>query len=313
MEITQTPPDYASLRGELLYSVTHPTNTNIDLQVMDVDTDEVVGTKRLIDVRYVSFDAAPYLRRRLFFHPRTGATGFVSAAGRTIHATLKVGELRASVRTFIPAAKAATAPALLSTMPTSRTINQGECDELTLCTATPCVVLLTAYVGTQATTTRYTASQPGITLFRLNSADFPKASRILLQIEGLGAVSYTLTKLVSGIRVAWRSSAGSIEHYTFPIEKQATVEVEKQHIFTTRGYAPVAIKNSRCTTLLSAYEATQTLTTLEEILTSPAVWRVEEGLYTPMEVVNTASGIRHHGTLRNLEVQLRSQPKITLP
>ncbi|MEG2613191.1 MAG: hypothetical protein RR971_06855, partial [Alistipes sp.] len=240
-------------------------------------------------------------------------TGFVSAAGRTVVSTIQIDSVRSPLRTFVPATHDVVPPALLTTLCGSRIIARGECDELTLCTAIPCVARVTAYKGALADTTVYTAPHAGFVLFRLDTTTFPGATVIRVQIDEVGSISYYLTEQTAGCRLAWRSSAGSVEHYTFPVEKEANDEVKKVCILTRQGYRAVAVSSERLTTLISAYEPQRVLASLEEILSSPAVWRVDNGIYTPVDVVNDHSGVHRHGTLRNLEVQLRSQPKTLLP
>lgn len=313
MEIKQIPPNYASLRSPLIYTFSDAEARTFDVQIIDVGSDEVVGVKRLTGITQGSVDVAPFLRRNLFFFPKTGSTGFVSAGGRTVLGTIEIDNARAQTRTFVSASEAVVPPALLTTSPPLRTIGRGECEELTICTATPCVVHVTAYKGAESKQTLHTAPYAGFTLFWLNTADFPNADVIRLDINDIGQINYYLTGLSTGRRLAWRSSVGSVEHYTFPVEKEVVDKVEKKEVFTQQGPRPMTIRSERRTTLLSAYEPEKMLKALSEILTSPAVWSVENGIYIPVIVDSAASGFRHHGTLRNMEIQIRHQPKTQLP
>lgn len=313
MEIKQIPPNYASLRSPLIYTFSDAAARTFDVQIIDVGSDEVVGVKRLTGITQGSVDVAPFLRRNLFFFPKTGPTGFVSAGGRTILGTIKIDNTRAQTRTFVSASEAVVPPALLTTSPPLRMIGRGECEELTLCTSTPCVVRVTAYKGVESNQTVHTADYAGFALFRLNTADFPNADVIRLDIDDIGQIYYHFTGLSTGRRLAWRSSVGSVEHYTFPIEKEEVEKVEKEEMLTRQGPRPMTIRSERRTTLLSAYEPEKMLKGLSEILTSPAVWSVENGIYIPVIVDSAASGFRRHGTLRNMEVQIRHQPKTQLP
>lgn len=313
MEIKQIPPNYASLRSPLIYTFSDTDVRTFDVQIIDADADEVLGVKRLTGVTQGSVDVAPVLRRHLFYFPKTGPTGFVSAGGRTALGAIKIDDVCSQTRTFVPAPEAVVPPALLTTSPSSRMIGRGECEELTLCTVIPCVVHVTAYKGAESNQTVHTADYAGFTLFRLNTADFPDADAIRLDINNIGQIYYHFTGFSAGRRVAWRSSVGSVEHYTFPVEKEVFDKVDKEEMLTQQGFRPTTTRSERRTTLLSAYEPEKVLNGLSEIFTSPAVWSVENGIYIPVIVNSATSGLRRYGTLRNMEIQLRHQPKTQLP
>lgn len=313
MEIKQIPPNYASLRSPLIYTFSDTAARTFNVQIIDANADEVLGIKRLTGVAHGSIDVAPFLRRNLFFFPKTGSTGFVSAGGRAATAAIKIDSVRSQTRTFVPAFESVVPPVLLTTSLSVRMIGRGECEELTLCTVTPCVVRVTAFRGAGTDQTVHTAPYAGFILFRLNTADFPDADVIRLHIDDIGQIDYHFTGFSAGRRLAWRSSAGSVEHYTFPVEKEVVDQVDKEEMLTQHGYHPVTIRSERHTTLLSAYEPEKVLNGLSEILSSPAVWSIEKGIYIPVAVDSAASGFRRHGTLRNIEVQIRHQPKTQLP
>ncbi|MEG0498789.1 MAG: hypothetical protein RR971_07320, partial [Alistipes sp.] len=62
MEIIQIPQNYASLNHPLIYTATDATPRTFDVQVVESDSGETVGVKRLIGTSRASVDVAPYLR-----------------------------------------------------------------------------------------------------------------------------------------------------------------------------------------------------------------------------------------------------------
>ncbi len=307
MQYTQIPPDYAPLGGPLVYAFSDTAPRTFDVAVIDLNDADTVGAKRFCGVSSGKFDAAPYLRRRVRFHPETGPTGFIVPWDRTVPAVLETDGIRTPSRSFLPRDTAAEAPAVLTTVPWNRLIARGERDEFTLLTATPCTATVEAFRAGETHTTSYTAPRAGLLLFRLDTADFPDADILNVRFDRFSRTFYEITApLAGGCRLAWRSRAGSLEHYTFPVVKEERTEAERTHILTETGIRTGDVRPWRTLTLLSAYEPAEMLAALAGIVASPQVWLVADGTYTPVEVMTGAAGIRRHGSLRNLELQIRT-------
>lgn len=218
------------------------------------------------------------------------------------------------LRTFLPCRATVTAPALLTAMPAERLISPGECDELTLFPAEACTVTVTAQAGATTTAESYRTTKGGPYLFRLDMRDFPEAEALTVDAGACGTVVYTVVPAVLGARrLAWRSSAGSIEHYTFPIEKSATVETAKKRAYGTDGHLAVTAGTERRTTLVSAYEPRATLEALAGILASPDVWLAGETGYTPVDVMTEQAVIHRHGAVACMEIEIRPRHKTGMP
>ena len=229
MTFTQIPPEYAPLSGELRYTVTTQETATLDLRIADAGNGTLIGAKRFAGVTSASFDAAPYLRRTVAFVPTTGSTGFRMADGRTVTAYIEAQAAQATgtaptvhspLRTFLPCRTNVTAFALLTSMPLVRLISHGESDELTLFSDEAVTVTVTAQSGTTTTAESYRTATGGLHVFRLDTRDFPEAETLTVDAGACGSVAYTVISAPTGARrLAWRSSAGGIEHYTFPVEK----------------------------------------------------------------------------------------------
>ena len=327
MLFTRIPQQYAPLGGELRYAVSQETAGNIDIRIVDAaagsaagigaavspggadragtrgpvgDGSALLGAKRFAAVAEAAFDAAPYLRRRLHFTPATGRTGFYPAEGRTVTAVVEVagtdGEAAAAIapaRTFLPGDAPGT-PGLRTSMPLVRLIPEDACDELTLLTDGPCIVTVTAEAGDTATAESYRASEAGLHLFRLDMRDFPGAERVTVDAGTCGTVVYSVTPAVQGqVRLAWRSSAGSVEHYTFPIVRTTTVRTE----------------TDREIVLVSAYETRSMLEPLAELTATAAAWIVTEKCYIPVDIATEEAVVQRRGTLSCLEIAIRPKRK----
>lgn len=306
MQFTLIPPDYAPLGQPLLYAFSGGEEPDtFDVHVYDYGVGEVVAARRLFDATGGKIDVAPLLRNRLRFQPAVSQTGFCDAADRCILADVRIGDVKSPVRTFLPTTQQLEVPALISDLPVKRCIVRGGCDEVTLVTAERCVASVTAYVGGEASVSSFVAERPGVVLFRLNPDDFPKAERVTVRFDQFAQVSWEiLPERRAGCRVAWRSEAGAIEHYDFPVVVEERVEVVRDEVRLEAGEPRMDDEAERRITLGSAYETVGMLRGLAGIIHAPQVWIVDGGRYLPAEVRSDGVTLRRHGALCNLQVSL---------
>lgn len=342
MQFTQIPQQYAPLGGELRYAVEQEAAGNIDIRIVDAAADgtganrtresgpdadgtavsagdgtALLGAKRFAATAAAAFDIAPYLRRRVRFVPATGGTGFRPATDRTVSVVVEAAatdgavEAVSPVRTFRAGAETAEAPCLLTSMPLGRLIPEGACDELTLLAGGPCTVTVTALAGDTTVAESYRAAESGLQVFRLDLHDFPGAESLTVDAGACGAVVYSVIPARQGaVRLAWRSRAGSVEHYTFPVVRTEVVRSVRQQAYGPDGRTAATAETDRETVLVSAYEGRQVLDALAELTAAPEVWIAEGDTYTPADIATDEAVVQRHGTLSCLEIAVRPKRKI---
>lgn len=147
-------------------------------------------------------------------------TGFCNSESRSASVQLAVGTTYSEVRTFVAAHDSVKPSRILTTMPSHRIIAYGESDEITCCIPGQHTVTVTSDITAEALTYNAIGGEE-LTLFRLNTRSFlPSVGTITVRIATAGQtvaeIGYTVVpKCDEGCRIAWRSRAGSIEHYTF--------------------------------------------------------------------------------------------------
>lgn len=307
MQFTLVPPDYTPLGGEAVYAFEAAQAATRDFRIVDVADNRLLGTKRFYAAASGRFDIAPYLRDRIVFAPATGPTGFAAAEGRSVTVRVETDGATAPVRTFLPGTTAGVAPQLRTSLPRVRLLSPGECEEFTLLTAEPCTATLFVRSGDTTEGITYRDTVGGLRLFRLDTADFPEAETITLSFGESGEVEYRLAERPrEAHRLAWVGRLGSVEHYTFPVEKLREAEVQKERIRRRGGYATVGCRREVRTTLVSAFETPGMAEAVAEILAAPAVWLAEDdGSYTPVDVLTDRAVFRRHGALCCLEITIR--------
>lgn len=316
---TQIPEHYTPLGGEAVYAFENDTAQTVDIRIIRATDDSLLGAKRFASVTGAAFDAAPCLRRAVRFAPAVGGTGVYNAARRQVMATVEAfaeataTTATAPTRIFLPCRTPVQAPAMLTTMPVSRLIAPGECDELTLLFEEASTVTVTAQTGNDLTAQSYRVATAGFYLFRLDTRDFPEAETLTVDAGACGITVYTLVAAPRGaVRLAWRSSEGSVEHYTFPIVRTTTVSTTKTRAYGPDGYLAAAAEQERRQQLVSAYEPQAVLEALSELPASPDVWIADKDRYTPVDVLTEKIPLRRHGTMCCLEMEIRPNRKTRL-
>ncbi|WP_302585698.1 hypothetical protein [uncultured Alistipes sp.] len=314
LSFTTQPADCVPAGQRAEYRLACDPAQTVDIRITDSQTDELLGTKRFVDVAEAVFDAAPVVRRHIAFAPESGtATGFIANTDRICSVKVSAAPTDApaqavvsSASVYYAATEAAPIPSLLTAMPLQRLLAPGEQDEITLLKYGLLRMTVTAKGPAGERTQNYTSTSTPIHLFRLCADDFPDAEQLTLDFAGVGTVVYTTApKPHDACRLAWRSRAGSLEHYTFPTEVCATVEASKTRICGPDGYSTTASTEKRRTRLRSAYETRAAAEALAEIVASPQVWRVAGGRYEPVDVVTDTAVLQRQGVLNMLEIEIR--------
>lgn len=228
----------------------------------------------------------------------TALSGFAPASNAA------TSSATAPVRTFLAAP--ATAPALATILPRERLIAPDEAEELTLLTDGPCTVTVTARRGRTAAAKSYRSEEPGPHLFRLDLRDFPETETLSVDAGACGRIDYTVhPPYPEGCRLAWRSEAGSIEHYTFPVVQRIARQVEKHRIRRSDGISVRTTDDERRIVLRSALETRTMLAALSGLIRSESVWIVRGERYLPVDVVTPAVDIRRRNEPAVLELEIR--------
>lgn len=316
MNFTKQPDQFASIYGDLTYSFSGA-SSELLLNILDVSTGSTLGSKRYFNTPAGTTNIAPIIRKNIRFAPQTGRIGFYEPKDRSISIQLSGDGTFSEVRTFLATTEQAAAPSLLTSMPRRRIISYGEYDEITCLIPSNYSIVLRSDTLSNPITYNYDKGA-ALTIFRLETGYFaPSVKEISLEIvvegETIDRIDYTVVPAsASSCRLAWRSSAGSIEHYTFPVVKSIVQKTDKEQIYSSsKGYIDTAIEALQTTTLVSAYEPVSMIMALSELFTSPQVWRVRDTQYEEVDLQPTEQTIFRHGSLCGVEVSIRPKLKKT--
>lgn len=151
-------------------------------------------------------------------------------------------------------------------------------------------------------------------LFRIDTRDFPGAERLTVDAGGCGRVAYTLLPAPEGARrVAWRTAEGSVEHYTFPVEKAVRLKTCKTRACGCEGVAATIDDTESRLSLESACEGRGVLRALAGLTASPQVWLAEGDRYTAVDVLTDEAEVPGPGMPGTFGLLLRPTCKPSLP
>lgn len=318
MNFTQFPNLYAAAGLEALYVVEQETPGNIDMKIRNKSTGKTLAARRFTETSRAEFDIAPILRQAMEFVPATGSTGFKSEISRSILVLVEAAtsgsetsSANAPTRTFIPG-DLPVKSSLRTSMPLERLIPEGAADELTVMSGNPVSITVTAEAPGSMSAESFRSMSGGLQIFRLDTRDFPGCETITVDAGSHGTVVYSVVPASqNAVRIAWRSHAGSIEHYSFPTVRSTTLRTAKQRAQGVDGFLVTAAETARETTLVSAFETPEILDALAEVISSPEVWLLKNDVYTPIDVLTDEAVIQRLGTLCALEITVRNKNSTT--
>ena len=313
MQFTIQPSDFAPVDEGLLYCFDAGENEPKDVQiaVIDADSETVVGRKNLRHVKSGSIDIAPYVRRFDDTVPiRTKGSAMVEApSGRYV---VEADGVRSQVLTVAGNRIRIGAKTSLTTMTRQRKIALGERDEVRLfgVQGSTFDVTIRTSGGDEIHPSHTTAS--GAVVLCVDTSDFALGSRtaeVVMECDGreIPSLCYTIVgRYGADLRLAWLSTAGTVERYTFPVVRSMTHNAVRRRIETENGIGrTVACTTEQMLRLVSAYEPRAVAEAIAEIVASPQVWIEGRVVDSEVEVLSSSTTLYEFGRPDSVEVDLR--------
>ena len=320
MSFSKIPATYASIRKPLIYEFeAGKLVASIELRI--IHNQQTLGRCIFRKTDRCTCDISPYLDQIAPPCPSPRTTGFYPAD------EFQIGiEVEAHIRPLATSVDPKPEPiinhapkriflwgnaslhdCLLSSLPSSRLIAQGEYEQLLFILATPQRFTLSINSAPQPEKVDLGIAPKGLVQFILAADDFPKAESITLCWNDRPTCSFLRIHRPQGsVRVAWLSEAGSIEQYTFPTVAKRTLQIQKTRIHTPNN---IRLRSSatQLTTLRSAYETDDWIEAIADIARSESVWRIlPEREPQPLLVHTNQLTTHRHGTLSCIELDVSS-------
>lgn len=314
MQFTIQPTDFAPVCEGLLYCFDTGSDKAKDVQVdvIDADSGDVVGSKVLRHVKSGTIDIAPYVRRFAdeALPMRTKGSALVEApSGRYV---VEADGVRSRVLTVAGNRIAVGEKTSLTTMTRRRKIAVGERDELRLFGGQGSVFNVTIRTsgGDEIFLTHTSAT--GAVALCIDTSDFAPDTRkaeIAIECDGreIPSLCYTVVgRYGADLRLAWLSTAGTVERYTFPIVRSMTRNAVRRRVESENGIGrTVACTTEQTLRLTSAYEPRAVAEAIAEIVASPQVWIEGKAVDSEVEVLSSSATLYEFGRPDSVEVDLR--------
>ncbi len=292
------PENFSTSYGELIYKFQNSTSTDLKFTVKLINSDEIIGVKKLYNTEAASINVAPLVRNILTPKPQRMTTTFSIPDHTSLGVSVTCNTTAAEVRYFTAAKERPSQNSIMTTLPLRREIKIGDQESILIHAAEGVTVGARIVISRFENSVIYreleqAMGESGVMLLNLNTSGLSDVSAIDVDIFVGGSLLERVTYTVSpqnryAYRLAWVSSAGSIEHFTFPRVMQRKV--------LSSGKFEV--------TLVSDYESQQTIDALSELLTSVGVWRVDDDEYTPVEVATSELVVYRDGKLSLVELKV---------
>ncbi len=298
---TTYPDNYESLYSELVYSYVKTSSSDADplILVLDGETDETFAIKKFYSSSTADINIAPLVRSYAYPEIIISSTGFVDEANCSSVSVMLIDQWGAmsTKRYFSLSRQSESEVGLLTTLDTdNRTMVLGERDFLLMRVdpSKSITVTLDYYLDgfeEVAITKSYQqdAQEGGFATFVTCAETIygDVMSRIeLVAKQGddvIAEVEYLLIDPpIDPRRLAWVSSRGSIEHYTFPYVIYRSICQGSQSLLSLR----------------SALESYSTRSAIAEIVDSPKVW------------IESSTGVYREVSVESEEVELLASTQI---
>ena len=293
MRIAKISDNFTPLHEGILFQIDTESEapTDIVVEIVEVATEEVIGTKLLRNTVSATVNIAPYVARLEEYAPASlDHTTFAAAPAASYR--IRIDNIESEeVVVATNRCKIDSTPFVVTALPASRRIVHGESDELLIIAEKGKTIYaeIVSDMGSSLNIEHLSAS--GVSTLVVATNDFEDDIRSLdidLYCDGtkFGSLRYKVTSpLKTATRLAWVSDCGSIERYTFPSSHKAKRYADKQIVATSKGVVSAQCRAKQFISLCSRIEPRATIEALAQIASSPKVWIEESGNWHLVEVV----------------------------
>lgn len=328
MNIESTPAQYGSVFGEACFAITGIEDEQCDVQIIRYDTGKTLGVKRFRGVQSCRVNAAPYMRTELDIRPMNDFFTGLYTSGRTVSCAVACGDTMSEAVLLTAAAVETATGKLLSDIASVRSIGHGDWDELSFIAPFSIVEMNILMYGAQASANvNISEDQLGADIiaavvctddiaemFSQQTGKQPDeleefTVEIYADYVPVTSVNYRVEPSANGMRLGWVNRYGCMDYFSFPVVCSRSLSVEKSRILSGEGYRTIGINAEESAVVSSGYRPKDEIRALAAILSSPAVWRSEQGVLDRMDITTGQVECMRYGEPTEIRITLRPAQK----
>ena len=314
------PDNFSSAYTGAIYTIDDTTTTQPQIvEVLDSQRGETLGFRRVQYLNNNKINIARYLARALNPQPILGS-GWSVPEGRTVEAQLLADDSSTEKRIFTASLSDLSEDRLLSSL-THRTVTHRDLDEISLFAHTGQLTISVA-LGVDSPTQQIVAMRNhkgGLISYVLDVENIlgytnkPEEVRqfwIYISLAGktIARLRYSLIPATSqSVRLGWLNPYGAIDYHTFR-SLGRLLRSEKERVMTGNSVQMVSTIRSSYVweeVLSSGYLPAATAVALSGLLSSPRVWRVEDGEAHLVDVTEEMVAVSDEEQLSALRFSVR--------
>jgi hypothetical protein len=315
MTFTSTPQNGSSWQDCLPFAIDTEQEKPLDITLEIANSKELIAQRKIYGVTTTEVDIAPYLRDLSCLPPtiNSSATLTPSPSAQTIHLTAN-GTRSNNVLLFHAPYDNST-PKAISSLHQPREIDSREPIIVTLIANASIQASITFIAPGATNTLTLNAKTQGLPMNLIIPAScYPAAiERIHIEVTGdkksIANVDYTVVDKGANARcIAWFNKNGGMETYTFPTSIRLSYDAKLSANAPLDEYRPLESSTTRHR-LCSAYEVQTEMERLAEMIFSPRIFLVKGDKMVPISLANRHIDFDHHGTLRQMCIEVEDEWK----
>ncbi len=321
------PDDYSSAYTGATFLIESSSTTQPRIvEVIDSQLNETLGFRRVQYLNNNKINIARYLARALDPQPIL-SRGWQVPEGRTVEAQLLAEGVATDSRIFTASLTNLTEDRVLSSL-NHRTVTSGDVDEIALFAGAGQLTLSVAF-GADRPNRQIVAMRNhsgGLISYVfeveavLGLANRPDEVRqfwlyVMLAGKTIARLRYSLIPATAqSVRLGWLNPYGAIDYHTFR-SLGRLLRTEKERVVTGHTMQKVSTTRSSYVwedVLSSGYLPAATAVALSGVLSSPRVWRIDEGGVQSVDVTEEIGAVSDEGQLSVLRFSVReAEPRQT--
>ena len=313
MNFQSIPENYSPINEPLNYVVEFAEKRDVvDVKILDLRRERVLGLKRLYDVTEAQIDIAPYVKRALDFRPAACGTELLDADGLYALVAIEIDGQRSPERCYAPYDICDELGTLFRAGGKHSQLSIGESDYVVIYAPHGGTVRIESYLGERLLSARELPleAKQELRMLKILPDDFaPEGSTVLLAFEIDGIVDFLSYRVApkpeQSKRLLWVGQDGVLQSYTFPNTIESTHRVTRQVVESGEGEVVTSCQREHLLKIVSDYETVDEIKRIGEILGARKAW-IDRGVEAErVDVVSTEMVVKYGGALNSMQVELR--------